>query len=111
MPQVRNANYWLAEGQYCPDTVFPQSNSGAGLSLYDIAFTDACQRKDLKATRVRQYRTIPCIELMQATSLTQYVETRTQIQVIGVTQNNLSLHLFAQFREVHALDKSGPMRF
>ena len=63
-------------------------------------FTDACQREDLKTTRVGQYRTIPSIELMQSAGLTKDVESRTKIEMIGIAKDNLSLHLFTQFCEM-----------
>ena len=59
-------------------------------------FADACQRENLETSGIRQDRAVPCVELMQSARLTQNVKPRTQIQVVGVTQNNLSLHLFTQ---------------
>ena len=64
---------------------------------------DACQGENLETARVGQDGTVPCVELMQATSLTQGIKTRTQVQVVGVAQDNLSLHLFAEFREMNTL--------
>ena len=65
--------------------------------------SDTGQGEDLETTRVGQDRTVPCVELMQATGLTQGVETRAQVQVVGVAQDDLSLHLFTEFREMNTL--------
>ena len=67
----------------------------AELTAFLFQLSDACQGKNLKTTRIRQDGLVPCVELVQATSLTQNVKSRTQIQMVGVAQDNLCLYLFA----------------
>ena len=43
---------------------------------------------------------------MQTASLAQDVEARAQVQVVGVAQYDLGLHLLAQLLEVYALHRS-----
>ena len=59
--------------------------------------TDASQREDLKPARVCQYRTVPGVELMQSASLTEDVKSWPQIEMIGIAEDDLCLHLFTQF--------------
>lgn len=41
-------------------------------------------------------RTVPCVELMQASCFAYSVESGSQIEVISVAENNLGFHLLAQ---------------
>ena len=41
---------------------------------------------------------------MQAASLAKGVKSWTQVEMIGIAQDNLSLYLLTQFREVHTFD-------
>ena len=76
-------------------------NMAAELTAFLLQLADAGQRKDLKTARIGQDRTVPRIKLMQTACLAQDVQSRAQIQVISIAQNNLCLHLFAQFCEMH----------
>ena len=67
---------------------------------------DTRQREHLEAAGVGEDGAVPRVELVQSSSLVKNVETRTQIQVIGVSKDDLCLYLFAQFREVHALHRA-----
>ena len=58
----------------------------------------------LEASTIGENGTIPTVELVQATGSLNDVHAGTQIQVIGVAQNNLSLHLFLHLVHVHCLD-------
>jgi hypothetical protein len=40
---------------------------------------------------------------MQAASLAKGVKSWTQVEMIGIAQDNLSLYLLTQFREMHTL--------
>ena len=73
------------------------------LTTFLMEFTDACQRKYLKTSAVSQYRTIPGIELMQSACLTKDVKSWTEIEMIGITKNDLRLDLFSQFGEMDTL--------
>ena len=48
------------------------------------------QTENLKAAAIGQHRSIPTHEVWQATKVLDDFFTRTQMQMIGVTQNNLS---------------------
>ena len=69
----------------------------AELAAFFLQFANACQREYLEATGVCEDRAVPCIELMQSTSFSQNVKAWSQIEVIGVAQDNLCFHLFAKF--------------
>ena len=69
-------------------------------------FAYAGEREHLKTARVGEYGLIPSIELVQSASLAQGVESRPQIQVVGVAKDYLGLDLVAQLGEVYALDRT-----
>ena len=43
---------------------------------------------------------------MQSASLAQDVKAGAQIEVVGVAQDDLGLHLLAQFREMHTFHRT-----
>ena len=51
----------------------------AELATFLAELTDACEREYLETARIGQDGAIPSIKLMQTTSLTQDVETGTEI--------------------------------
>ena len=81
--------------------MFRTIDMAAEFATFFLQFADACKREYLETARVCQNRAIPCVELMQTACLAQDVQSRAQIQVISIAQNNLCLHLFAQFCEMH----------
>ena len=83
--------------------MFRTVDMAAELTAFFTQFADASQREDLKTARVGQNRTVPGIKLMQASRLTQDIQSRTQVEVIGVAQDDLRLHLLAEFGEVNTL--------
>ena len=60
-------------------------------------FSNAGQRKHLKATAVGKHRAVETIELVQTAGTFQNVESRTQIQVVGVAQNDFGINLVFYF--------------
>ena len=64
---------------------------------------DAGERENLKASGVRQYRTVPGIKLVQSACLAQDIQSGAQIEVVGIAQNDLRLHLLAEFGEMYTL--------
>ena len=60
-------------------------------------FTDTGQRKHLKTTTIGQHRTVESIELMQSTGLFEYIQSRPQIKMICISQNDLCLNILFQF--------------
>ena len=65
---------------------------------------DAGKGEHLETTAVGQHRAVETIELVQAARLLQHVEARSEVQVIGIAQNDLRLDVLLQLRQVHALD-------
>ena len=70
--------------------VLGQLNDGGGASIGGLA--------------VGEDRAIPRVKLMQSTSFPKDIETRSEIQMIGVSQDDLRLYLIAQFGEMYAFD-------
>ena len=62
------------------------------------------QREYLEAARIGENRTIPSIELMQATCLLEHLKSWTKVEMIGIAKNNLCLDLLLQFAKMQALD-------
>ena len=61
-----------------------------------INFSGAGQAKHLITTAIGKYGPLPAVEPVQATGGLQHLQTRPQVQVIGVAQNNLCLHICHQ---------------
>ena len=62
------------------------------------------QREDLETAAVGQDGAVPAVELVQATCTLNDVHAGTQVQVIGVAQDDLRLDVLAKFRHVDGLD-------
>ena len=62
--------------------------------------------EDLEAAAVGQDGTVPPVELVQASGTLDDVHTGTQVQVIGVAQDDLGLDVLAQFGHMDSLDGS-----
>ena len=67
---------------------------GPELTTFLTQLADAGEREYLKTTAVGEYRAIPGVETVKTASGAQHVETRTEIEVIGVAQDDLSIDLF-----------------
>jgi len=72
--------------------------------LFQLAVV--AKRKDLIAATVGEYGPIPPVELMQSAGLLNNVQARTQIEMVGVSQNNLCLDIFLQFALMHRFHRS-----
>ena len=62
------------------------------------------QGEHLEAAAVCQQRAIPPIELMQATCRAQHLKTRTQIEVVGVAENDFGVDILLQFMLMNGFD-------
>ena len=64
-----------------------------GFKLYTFFFYFSIGRKgvDLIAARIGQQRPIPTHEFMEPTRLLQYIGARTQIEMVGIPQNNIGV--------------------
>ena len=61
------------------------------------------ERKHLKATTIGQNGAIPAIELMQSSNGFQHLQAWAQIEMIGVAQDDLRLHLIAHIAQMACL--------
>ena len=68
--------------------------------------TDTRQRKNLETTAIGQHRAVKSIELMQTTCLLNDIQSRTQIQMISVSQNNLRLNIIFNFMQMDTFNCS-----
>ena len=73
--------------------------------FFDLA--DVGERIHLIAATVYQYGPIPSDESMKATGSLYHAESRSQIEVIGVSQNDLCIDLGLELGEVDGLDSTG----
>ena len=67
-------------------------------------FTDAGERKDLKSAAVGQYGAVPPGETVQAAGFVQGLGAGTQVEVVGVAQDDLCADFLDQVAVEHALD-------
>src|SRR5262249_27606656 len=67
-------------------------------------FAHCSQAEDLVAPAVRQNRPVPAHEAMQPAQLANQLRARTEIEMIGITKENLATHFF-QISGQHRLDR------
>ena len=63
-----------------------------------------CQRKHLETTTICEDWAIPTIEFVQTACLFQNIKSRTEIEMICIAKNDLSLDVFFHLFDVHAFD-------
>ena len=76
---------------------------GAEFTSLFFQFSDAREREYLKSAAVGKDGAFPSVEPVQAACRTQHIQTGPEVEVVCVAQDNLCLHLLAQFLEVHPL--------
>lgn len=62
------------------------------------------ERKHLKTAAVGQNRAVPSVELVQTAGLFENLDAGAQIEMICIAENDLGLHILAQFALMHSLD-------
>ena len=62
------------------------------------------ERKDLEASTIRQYRSSPAIKLLQSSGSPQHVRPGSQVEVIGITEDNFRTHFLPEFAHMYRLD-------
>ena len=67
-------------------------------------FSDFGQREHLESAAVRQDRSVPVLKLVKSADLFQGVETRPQIEMIGVAKDDLGLHILLQVPVIDPFD-------
>ena len=76
------------------------------LATFLSQLTDTGERENLETTTVGEDRTLPAIESMQAACCLHDLKSWTEVEVIGIAQDNLSLHLVAKLVEVDSLHRT-----
>ena len=64
-------------------------------------FASVGKREYLKSTAVGEYRSVPSVEFVQTSGLPYNLRTRTQIQMVGVTEYYLCFYVIAELVLVH----------
>ena len=67
-------------------------------------FADGSQGENLKAAAVGQNRAVPMLELVQSAGLAEYLQTGTEVQMIGISKYDFRTDIFLQFLVIHTLD-------
>ena len=67
---------------------------------------DGGQGKDLEAAAVREDGTVPMLELVQPAGLAEGVQAGTEVEVVGVAEDDLGLDVLLQILVVHALHRA-----
>ena len=75
---------------------------GAELATLFREFANAREGKHLKAAAVGEHGAVETVELMQAAGLFYNVQAGSQVEVIGVAEDNLRLDVVSEFAQVHA---------
>ena len=65
---------------------------------------DRSEGEDLEAAAVREDGPIPMLELVQAAGLPEGVQAGTEVEVVGVAEDDLGLDVLFQVPVIHALD-------
>ncbi|MPN33324.1 hypothetical protein SDC9_180809 [bioreactor metagenome] len=73
-------------------------------STFFFNFSILGERKNLKTTTICKNWFIPTVEFMQTTGTLKRINTRPQIQMIGISQNDLSLNILFQLMKMNGLD-------
>ena len=69
-------------------------------ALFGIYLATVAQREDLEAAAVGEDGAVPAVELVQTASLAKHLNAGAQIEVVGVAQNNLCLHILFQIPDM-----------
>ena len=64
------------------------------------------QRKHLKASAVGKNRALPAVELVETSGFFKNLDSGTEIEMIGVSKDNLSLDIIAEFMLMNRLHTS-----
>ena len=73
----------------------------AELYAFFCKFPDTGKRKDLKTSAIGQYRTLPTVEFVEPPGAFEYVEAGAKVQVVGISQYDLSLDVVSQFMQMN----------
>ena len=76
---------------------------GTELAALFSELADSGKREYLEAAAVGEDRAVPAVELMQSACRLDDFESRAQVEMVGVSQDDLGLYLLAQFFEMYTL--------
>ena len=76
---------------------------GSKLAALLRELADAREGEDLEAAGVGEDRAVPTVEAMEATSGPEHLAAGAEVEVVGVAQDDLGLHLLLEFAEVDSL--------
>ena len=62
------------------------------------------EREDLEASTIRQYRSSPAIELLQPSGSPQNLRPGSQVEMIGIAEDNLRTHFLSKLPHMDRLD-------
>ena len=69
-------------------------------------FTDRTEGKDLESTTVCEDRSVPGFEFMKSAGGLEYFQARTEIKMICVSEDYLSLNILLEVSMVYTLDRT-----
>ena len=81
-------------------------NVRAELHALFAQLADAGKREYLEAAAIGQHRTVESVELMESASPLDDVQSGAQVEVVRVSQDNLSLDVVLQFVKMHAFHRT-----
>jgi hypothetical protein len=58
--------------------------------------TDGAEAEHLESAAVCEDGTVPAFETVKSAGLLQYIQSRAEVQVIGIAEDNLCLHVILQ---------------
>ena len=73
-------------------------------AAFVLQFADRSQGEDLEAAAVRQDGAVPAFEPVESAGLVKHVEARTEIEVIGVPEDDLGTYILFQIPVIDAFD-------
>ena len=77
---------------------------GGEPAAFGRELADGRQGEDLEAAAVRQDGPVPMFEFVQSAGLSERVQAGTEIEMIGVPEDDLRLDVLLQVPVIHALD-------
>ena len=77
---------------------------GGESTAFGSQFTYGAQGEYLEAAAVRQDRTVPGLELVESSGRPESAQSGTEIQMIGVAQDDLGPDIILQLLVIHSLD-------
>ena len=68
--------------------------------------TYGAEAEDLEAAAIGENGTVPALKAVQAACLTQYVQTGAKVEMIGIAEDNLGMHVILEVLVIDALHRA-----